>query len=690
MTASAQDRAARSSSPPGAGLLPRGLLGALPIALPTLALAYFSISGIYAKLGHAGATLDDSYIHFQYARSFAELHPFRYQAGEPHTMGATSLLWPLLLAPFHALGFREQAILWPAWTMSFVALGLLAYEAMELTRPLAGRAAAVGAGAMVLAFSAFAWCAASGMEVVPFAFLLARCARRASEWVERGHPPVEVRRRRIELLVLALLAPLMRPEGSIASVFVAGALLVRPEARGMRRAFGALALAGPLLPFAISGALTGSLRSNAALVKLLIGNPYYRGSALFDAVVGNLRILVGTLLNGEVWSAEFLPKGGAPLALAGLAAVVLCGLQSRRRYRALSVLAIALSMAVPCAYSTFLWNRLRYLWPFATGWLVGLACLARVLGDALAQLRLRFRLATPLACGAFAGALVVHQSWSLEDVASSASGIDRQHVRLARWAKEHLPETARLGVNDTGAIAYLSDRHTFDIVGLSSAHEARYWVAGPASRFEHYERLHASAPAELPTHFIVYPEWMGGCDVLLGPQLFEATVRDATILGGTTMGVYEASYSLLGSGEQPWTAAREVLDALDVADLESEEAHAYDLAGARDGEQVVKGGTSPDGRAVADGGRSGRTVERFRVRLPAGSSARGIVRLEATTSTRVTVRLGGAEASSFDVTDDDWSEYAFAVPATPGAVEVELRPERGLLTVYHYWFDAPK
>ena len=43
--------------------------------------------------------LDDSFIHFQYARALADGHPFRYEAGEPRTMGATSALWPLVSRP---------------------------------------------------------------------------------------------------------------------------------------------------------------------------------------------------------------------------------------------------------------------------------------------------------------------------------------------------------------------------------------------------------------------------------------------------------------------------------------------------------------------------------------------------------------------------------------------------------------
>ena len=110
-----------------------------------------------------------------------------------------------------------------------------------------------------------------------------------------------------------------------------------------------------------------------------------------------------------------------------------------------------------------------------------------------------------LVAGACAGTLLMRLDWVIEDVAQSASGIDRQQATLGRWAKTGLPDGARIGVNDTGAIAYFSDKKTFDVVGLTTPTEGRYWVAGQGSRFEHYERIMKTQPQALPTHFLVYP-----------------------------------------------------------------------------------------------------------------------------------------------------------------------------------------
>src|SRR4051812_49818268 len=51
--------------------------------------------------------------------------------------------------------------------------------------------------------------------------------------------------------------------------------------------------------------MTGHPTSSTAQVKLLVGNPYF---SLPDAMIANARLLVGTILDGEVWSAEFLPR----------------------------------------------------------------------------------------------------------------------------------------------------------------------------------------------------------------------------------------------------------------------------------------------------------------------------------------------------------------------------------------------
>ncbi|MCL2450228.1 MAG: hypothetical protein FWD17_14880, partial [Polyangiaceae bacterium] len=142
-----------------------------------------------------------------------------------------------------------------------------------------------------------------------------------------------------------------------------------------------------------------------------------------------------------------------------------------------------------------------------------------------------------------------------------------------------------------------------------------------------------------------------------------------------------------------------IADSVDVADLESEQAHEYALAGARDGEQMVRDDTSPAGAPVADGGRANRFVERFAVRLRPGVRARGIVRFDAPPGALLHVFAGGEPVATVfgveppdpeepDAPDDEWVERSFDIPAGvagPHTV-VEIRVSGGPATVFHYWF----
>lgn len=655
----------------------------VPLVFATALLARSSIKTVLEKVGHPGAPLDDSYIHFQYARAIVEGHPFRFQAGEPISTGATSFLWPTLLALPYAVGLRGDKILWAAWTISFVALAALAYETYVLARPLAGRGAAIGAGAMVLAFGGFAWCAASGMEVVPFAWILTASARRASEWVE---DPEKRSARHLKILAaLAFAAPLVRPEGAIASLMLGAAVAMAPRAPTWTRRSEALLFAfAAVLPNLLLLLLTGRATSSTTQVKLLLGNPYL---PMPDTAIANARILVTSILDGELWSAEFLPKGGAAFACAGIAALLWRGHVEKRAFRAILVLVLALAMFVPCLYVTFLWNRLRYLWPFAPGWFVGLACFARALGWLVGRIDARAGVTTTtLVAGAFAGMLAVRLDWVIEDVGQSASGIARQQAALGRWADANLPNDARIGVNDTGAIAYFGNRKTFDVVGLTTPSEGRYWIAGAGARFEHYERLRLSAPSALPTHFIVYPEWMS-CDPVLGARLHEAVVTDASILGGQIMRVYQAKWDHLGSGEKPWSALATTHDTVDVADLESEADHAYELLAARDPDCIAEEGNDPSGAIVADGGRR-RIRDRFTVKLPAGRPALAIARVQADKELAIELRIGDRKIGSEIVQPGPWTEVKIAIPADAASdkTPIDVSAAGATFTSFHYWF----
>ena len=236
----------------------------------------------------------------------------------------------------------------------------------------------------------------------------------------------------------------------------------------------------------------------------------------------------------------------------------------------------------------------------------------------------------------------------------SAHAISAQHVELGEWAKRSLPADARIGVNDTGAIAYFSGHQVFDIVGLTTTGEARYWSAGAGSRFEHYERL---PRAVLPTVFIVYPPWFA-LPALFGPCLTERTVN-ATILGGATMVACQADYSRLGSGERPSLLEFWPLVAARHARRRGsgERSRACLRAAAR--------GTSRrrPARAMAcvlDGARLHRSRESFRLDLAPGG--RLVTRLGAERPLTVSLRVAGRPIDSWTVERPDFEDHVLTLP----------------------------
>ncbi|WP_437532117.1 hypothetical protein WME79_04000 [Sorangium sp. So ce726] len=758
------------AAPPAPSRLRALAARALPYA-PALAasgaLGALCIRAIVAQAGRPALPLDDAFIHMQYARRLAEGGFFSFVAGDGYSSGATSLLWPVLLAPFHALGLRDLSLVYAVWALGLVFHAALAVETARLARPLAGPAAAAGAGAMCAGFAAFAWFAWSGMETVAFAWILTRTARLAATLCEpappepatdsaasaqppsasaqppsaSAQPPsasaqphtasaqphtasaqphtASIAR---SLALCGFVAPLLRPEGALASLLAALALALSasravppaplpaplpsapPRSRGveaLRRSAGRLIalapLLGPLVVPALNQLLAGHPTSSTTSVKWLIGNPNYDGPTLRSALLDNVRLLVTDVIDGGQWTAVFLPEGSAAVIALGAVALAVAAHRRGRPAHAAIVGALALGALLPCTYLSFLWNRVRYVWPFAPAWIVMAACLARELGDAAQRLRPSLHYVTPLLAGAFAGALASRLPWAINDLANSARAIDRQQVWLGRWAAQHLPEDATIGVNDTGALAYFSGRRTFDVVGLTTEGEARYWVAGAGSRFEHYEKL---PPERRPTHFIVYPHWMA-CAPVLGRELVDATVEDQAILGGTTMIAYEARWDLLGSGALPVRSVpgERILDELDVSDLESEAAHAYALDPLADQrnmaialaapESSAPGELDPARPALADGGRYHRTADRFVAHLAAPpAEARLVLRVASDDGAELAVSVAGEAIGSVDVPRGPWVERALPLPAarlsTPAPIAIALRRGAGF-HAFHYW-----
>jgi hypothetical protein len=180
--------------------------------------------------------------------------------------------------------------------------------------------------------------------------------------------------------------------------------------------------------------------------------------------------------------------------------------------------------------------------------------------------------------------------------------------------------------------------------------------------------------------------------VVLGHELYEATVLDQSILGGPTMVAYEATWDALGTGALPRKPPAGVLvDELDVADLVSEKEHRFELGpGASDLACIVGTDFGADETpSISDGGRTHRRRDVFRLRFGSRRRARLVARLGADLPIEVAVAVDGHDAGSLLVRAASFEEAAIELEATSDDATVTLTAPAGAeFASFHYWLYA--
>jgi hypothetical protein len=590
--------------------------------------------------GEWSAPLDDVFIHFDYARSTAQGHPFEWVVGNGYSSGNTSLLYPFVLAIGWLVGFREQRLMiWAALlAMACVFGALLAVRALFLRGPSKddawARVSSYLAPPMVLGVGALDWSFWSGMEVSLF---LATWAVALYAWfsLERAvdsRLPESATRARRRAWVLGLAGALMivtRPEaaGTIAVFGIASALVAMRASRA--RAFWLLVRVGSpgalvvLAQAIVNRAFTGEWSANGAIVKLAVNSPFLTPDEKLGDYTFNLKY--ATLRNVEYHFAD-APGWGMILPILALLALAA---PETRRFAAILWAQIGLWLLLVAFNGQVRWQNERYIMP-AVAWLLvcgalGVSALFRrvrgrpsiafvvVLGALAFQAvgiatrpantmpEIRFPWALALAAGAVvAGALYVqaariaiacallylahdHQASKMRDqkwfFGRACRNIRDQHIVMGRWLSKQQPR--RVLVGDAGAILYASDARGLDIIGLGGYHEypfARASVHGLPATIELIERMPA---AERPDVLAIFPTWWGVLPTWFSTGVMERfPVEGNVICGGYEHVAYKADWHTLGVGERIRALPEgdiKVIDMVDVADLVSERAHKYEF-----------------------------------------------------------------------------------------------------------------
>jgi hypothetical protein len=484
------------------------VIGAWALALTWFEFARWQIAG--GRLGLSSFPLDDSWIHLQFARNLAEGHGFAYNPGVP-VAGSTAPLWTLLLASAFAL-FG----IYPVWAklMAMAATLSVALISRRLVWRLTGaRGLALTAGLITAMAGPLVWGALSGMEVALAALLVTAAIA------------CHVGGRDVETAILLALASLARPEAVVVMLLV---WMARPLTVKRTVVFAGIAACclGPWVVFNVITAGTPLPATAAAKIE----------GGLVGFLSGRREPIVSEFLlrpwQFEVewarwlWSANVLLP---VLMAAGLAALW------RRARRAVIVPALALllhpiAMALLAPYRGPAFQEGRYsihLLPLAiVVAMVGIDSVPR--GN---RLRLALGVLTIVATMAAVPGAATRYGWAVQN-------IDAMQVRLGGWIAAHTPPPARLGLNDVGAIAYISRREVVDLMGLVTPAIIPYRREGEAGILRYLQRA-------CPDYLVIFPTWFPKLSAMSDrfTPIYRIRLEHNTVSGSDEMVVYETAWN---------------------------------------------------------------------------------------------------------------------------------------------------
>jgi len=486
-----------------------------------------------AIAGASGFPLDDSWIHLHFARNIAEGAGFSYNPGTP-VAGSTAPLWTLLLAAGALAMGPSPVVAKTIGVASMIGAALLTRRAALAwgASRIVGQASAVA----LLWTGPMAWGALSGMEVCLAALLVAaalaaHAGGRAGWTALWGALAVLARP---EALLLVPLLALGRPLG-VRRALLFGAVTVVAVAPVV--AFTLLTVGAPL-PATASAKIEGGVVGWVAglgepLGRTLVARPWEfsrdwvawlaRTHWLLPLALAPA-IVLAWIRHGRVLGVPALGLLVHPLGMALLAPYRGPGFQEGR-YSAhvlpLAMIVLAVALGTGAVGATVVAGPARPAWTVG-----GLRKMLRGSDSAYSRARvIAVVLYLAVALATLPGA-ATRYAWGVQN-------INAMQVHLGRWVDANVPSTARLAVNDIGAIAYFSRREVIDLMGLVTPEIIPYRRQGEAEIMRY-------VTTACPDYVIIFPTWfpaMAARADLLVP-VYRVRLARNEVAGGSEMVVY--------------------------------------------------------------------------------------------------------------------------------------------------------
>jgi hypothetical protein len=397
-----------------------------------------------------GLTLDDSWIHVQFARTIYEGTPWEYSPGYPST-GSTSPLWSVILSSIFWFTKEPSGIIWGVYIISTVFYIGSTYLAGRI---VANYLESVQWGIMTsVAFVLVprnTWLMLSGMETPIFVFILLLSI-----------VVLDKKEMKYDLLLglLAGLAFLSRPEGIIVVACVIARFLYLTFKRKV-----SLTRLGV---FILSGALALAVALPWILHCLSV-----TGYPLPDTFYA--KVHVPTPSEVEAWDIfwtyfvrelPFLPVG----VFLGIILIV-----KGHPFAWLLPVSLTVLYRLSTPYAALI-NNNRYLLPvfdlFLIAAIASLAVIFRIVFIAI--LNVPDSISLNSLCVFVIALLVIlpmipNYSYQATFYAKAAGNINDMQVTIGLWLNENTPPDAVFATHDAGALRFFSNRTMIDLAGLVS------------------------------------------------------------------------------------------------------------------------------------------------------------------------------------------------------------------------------
>lgn len=471
-----------------------------------------------------GVPLDDTWIHFRFAENFAHGHFFEYNIGEP-TPGTTSPFWVIILSiPFL---ISHKLILPFSYIVGSLFFLLIGLEIYRLSIKLGfEKKYALLISVLTMLAGRLAWSSLSGMEITLFCYL--------TIVIFKTHLN-EITQNRIKIVtgLLLGLAAVTRPETYLLALiyYILTIVLFRKVLKQnltnlllSLAVFAALILPYPIFCYTITGKFVPSTFEGQSAGLRIIPHFVYiveTGKLFFKE---NAIVLLLWIVSSVYFMIKLLVK------------------KTENKFILIYLWVILLPLV--SAFIAPNWRHHgRYLIPLIPFINIVSINILRKIVSALEGKGTRIHRiavkAIPFVIVLFSLNYTIVFAFTL---GWNVDNINNQQVKIANWINSNLTDEAALGMNDIGAITYITEKKTIDMSGLVTPEVLRFQKMSEEDGNMNLLRLLKKNDVN---YIIVYPDWF---EYLFKhysssfEQVYSSRLEKNTICGGIEMFVYKINW----------------------------------------------------------------------------------------------------------------------------------------------------